>query len=91
MELHTGSFSDTTDENQLKIEFDKLSDSSIYAHDMGLKVNAGHGLNYMNIGKIAKLPYINELNIGHSIIAESVYCGLKDAIIKIKRIIESCD
>ena len=91
VELHTGSFSDTTDENQLKIEFDKLSDSSIYAHDMGLKVNAGHGLNYMNIGKIAKLPYINELNIGHSIVAESVFCGLKDAIIKIKRIIESCD
>ena len=58
---------------------------------LALKVNAGHGLNYDNLGQILKLPHLNELNIGHAIIAESVFIGLDDAIKKIKRIIDNCD
>ena len=56
-----------------------------------MKVNAGHGLNYKNLQQILKLPYLNELNIGHAIIAESVFIGLDDAIKKIKRIIDNSD
>ena len=58
------------------------------AHQLGLKVAAGHGLNYQNVGAIANIPEIIELNIGQSIIARSVYTGLEEAILEMKRCIQ---
>ena len=91
VELHTGPYAISYELNNYQSEFRKLVDAANLANDLSLKVNAGHGLNYKNLQQILKLPYLNELNIGHAIIAESVFIGLDDAIKKIKRIIDNSD
>ena len=58
-----------------------------YASSLGLKVNGGHGLNYQNAGRIAQIPEIEELNIGHSIIARAVFTGLAEAVAEMKKVI----
>jgi len=91
VELHTGRYANLF--NTID-EFDCLEEiisASKYAHSKGLLVNAGHGLNYENLTEICKLEYINEINIGHAIIAQAVFTGLKDAIKKIISIINNCD
>ena len=90
VELHTGTYANSRSD-QMRNELEKLIKSSNYAHNISLKVNAGHGLHSDNILEICKIPNINELNIGHSIIADSIFLGLSDAIKKIKRIISNCD
>jgi len=72
----------------LQDELNIIKDSSIFAKDIGLEVAAGHGLNYQNVAQIAKIKEIEELNIGHSIIANSIFMGLENAIKEMKRIIE---
>lgn len=59
---------------------DKLKDSAKFAKQLGLDVYAGHGLNYQNVSEIIKINEISELNIGHSIIARAIFCGLENAI-----------
>ena len=90
IELHTGTYANSKD-NQVNFEIDKLKIASNYAHSLSLKVNAVHGLHYSNTCEICKIKYISELNIGHSIIAESIFLGLSDAIKKMKGIINNCD
>jgi pyridoxine 5-phosphate synthase len=72
----------------LKDEIALIKDAAILGNDLGLEVAAGHGLNYQNVAEIAKIKEIVELNIGHSIIANSVFLGLKEAIIKMKQLIK---
>lgn len=79
IELHTGKFALTSGEKQDK-ELKRLIDAASYAHSLGLRVNAGHGINYLNIAKIVKIPHLEELNIGHSIISKSVFTGLDMAV-----------
>jgi len=78
--------------NALNIKLQKsinvLTKASKQAHKMELKVAAGHGLNYQNVQHISQIPYIEELNIGQSIIARCVFTGLKDAIIEMKELIK---
>lgn len=71
----------------LKIEFNRLKTAAKFAKNLGLKVAAGHGLNYQNVGLIAGISEIFELNIGQSIIARSVFTGLNQAIKDMKRLI----
>jgi pyridoxine 5-phosphate synthase len=71
----------------LEDEIKLIQDSSIFAKDIGLKVAAGHGLNYQNVLEIAKIKEIEELNIGHSIIANSIFLGLERAIKDMKDLI----
>lgn len=75
-------------EQKLKDELDKISALSEYAHKLGLHVAAGHGLNYQNVQAIAGIKYIEELNIGQSIIARSVFTGLEKAILDMKSLIK---
>ena len=80
IELHTGAFSiafGTSDEEK---EFLKLKSSAVFAQKLGLKVNAGHGLNYQNVHRMHEIPGIEELNIGHSIISRAVFIGLDNAV-----------
>ena len=91
VELHTGPYAESYESNNYQSEFKKLFDAANFANDFSLKVNAGHGLNYSNLKQILKLPHLNELNIGHAIIAESVFIGLDGAIKNIKRIIDNSD
>jgi pyridoxine 5-phosphate synthase len=72
----------------LKDELILLKDAAKLGIDLGLEVAAGHGLNYQNVTDIASIKEISELNIGHSIIANSVFLGLKEAIIKMKELIK---
>lgn len=86
IEIHTGQYADAPNEGAQEKELARLVESIEYADGLGLKVNAGHGLNYFNVKPIAAIPQIIELNIGHSIIARAVIDGLDKAIRDMKRL-----
>jgi pyridoxine 5-phosphate synthase len=86
IEIHTGHFADATSKGEELKELKKIVEAVDFAHDLGLKINAGHGLNYQNVKKVAMIPQIKELNIGHAIIAEAVFSGLPDAVKKMKQL-----
>src|SRR4029077_18262748 len=81
IELHTGAFSEAFRHNpEDRVELDRLCAAAAQAHELGLKVNAGHGLNYENLPLIHRVPHLVELNIGHSIISRAVFVGLATAV-----------
>ena len=79
VELHTGKYANTKGEEQKK-ELGKLIKSVRLACTLGLKVHAGHGLNYENVKPVASIPFVEELNIGHSIISRAVFVSLEEAV-----------
>ena len=87
IEIHTGHYADAIDDNKKSLELNKIMKAVEYASNAGLKVNAGHGLNYTNVMDIAAIPEILELNIGHSIISRAVLSGLSEAVREMKRLI----
>lgn len=87
VEFHTGSYANATNIEESNHELEILRQMSAYADEKGLKVNSGHGLNYNNVAAIAAIPQMNELNIGHSIIARAIFTGLDEAVRTMKRII----
>lgn len=89
VEIHTGSYADALSEIQQMEEFDLISQAAEEAHLLGLRVNAGHGLNYHNTGPIAALDPIEELSIGHAIICRSLFSGLEQAVRDMCAIVES--
>ena len=86
IELHTGSYATAAMNNKV-IELAKIKESVYFAKDIGLNVNAGHGLTYQNVEPIAAIEGISELNIGHSIISRSLSVGLKEAVKEMKYLI----
>jgi pyridoxine 5-phosphate synthase len=80
VELHTGYYSNAANENSLMEELAKLRDASIAANKLGLRINAGHGLNYINVQAVAEINNVEELNIGHSIISRAALVGLDRAV-----------
>ncbi|MEZ0324156.1 MAG: pyridoxine 5'-phosphate synthase [Hydrogenothermaceae bacterium] len=86
VELHTGEYANTYGSN-IDRELERLRKAAKYAYERGIKVFAGHGLNYQNVKPVASIKYIEELNIGHSIIANSIYWGLFEAVRKMKELI----
>ncbi len=88
IELHTGKYADLKGEEQY-VELQKIIESTYYAIDLDLIVNAGHGLNYQNVEKIASINNINELNIGHSIVARALAVGLEKAVREMKTLIST--
>lgn len=80
IELHTGRYCDAVDEKTQAKEFNLIAEAAEEAVNLGLRVNAGHGLNYRNTGSIAALAAIEELSIGHAVIAHSVFVGLDQAV-----------
>ena len=86
IELHTGRFAEAPAGEQAR-ELEKLASAAAYATGKGLKVNAGHGLNYDNVQAVARLPGIGELNIGHAIVAHAVFVGLPQAVREMKALI----
>lgn len=79
VELHTGAFANASGKAQDE-ELKRLGAAAVLAHQSGLQVNAGHGINYVNIGKILRVPHLAELNIGHSIVSRAVIVGLESAV-----------
>ncbi len=78
IELHTGAYAEQEGE-QADQEFERIVKASEYADNIGLHVNAGHGLHYTNTRRVADIPQIQELNIGHAIIARALFVGLRQA------------
>jgi len=91
VELHTGSYCNAPTESGRSRELEKLRQASRGALDLGLRVNAGHGLNYRNVVPVAAIPRMEELNIGHSIIAHAVYVGLERAVKEMIGLIHQCE
>ncbi len=79
IELHTGRYCDAWGVVQ-KRELKRLQAAAQYAYTLGLEVHAGHGLTYDNVGHVATIPEIAELNIGHFLVGEAIFVGLKDAV-----------
>jgi len=81
IEMHTGSFAEAYHENpQQPDELNRLIAGAKQAHALGLKVNAGHGINYQNLSLLRRVPHLVELNIGHSIVSRAVTVGLQAAV-----------
>jgi pyridoxine 5-phosphate synthase len=92
VELHTGAYCDLHAEGRFAerdVEFARLAKMSTYAHSLGLEVHAGHGLTYENVGPIAALPEIVELNIGHFLIGEAIFRGMEPAIAEMRRLMDA--
>lgn len=87
VELHTGKYADADSVPERQYELERIRTAAAHAHIQGLQVNAGHGLNYHNVQPIVAIPNLGELNIGHAIIAESVFIGLDAAVRKMKAIL----
>ena len=85
VELHTGSFADAEGDAQ-QTELARIVEAARYGDELGLVVNAGHGLHYQNVQQIAAIPQIVELNIGHAIIARAVFDGMTAAVSDMKRL-----
>ena len=87
IEMHTGAYADAkTEAAQLNV-LAKLQAGAKQAIDAGLRVNAGHGLNYRNVIPVARIDGMEELNIGHAIISRAIFTGLREAVREMKRLI----
>ena len=80
IEIHTGRYANAKDTGDIERELSAISNATRIGRDLGMAVNAGHGLNYINVKRIANIKEIEELNIGHSIISHSVFVGLENAV-----------
>jgi len=89
IELHTGQYAESFNTLEEEPAFRNLQNAAQLADDLGLKVNAGHGLNYQNVKRILSIKNLEELNIGHSIISKSVFVGLDKAVRDMKYILDS--
>ncbi len=87
VEIHTGHYADAVTPDAVAAELARIEQAVRHGVGLGLRVNAGHGLDYHNVKAIAAIPGVEELNIGHSIIARAVFSGLADAVREMKRII----
>lgn len=90
VELHTGAFANSfSDPEKRNAELNRLIAASHRANELGLRVNAGHGLNYSNLPSLFAVPHLVELNIGHSIISRAVFVGLHTAVREMLALMES--
>lgn len=80
VEIHTGAYANAGNETERDREFHKILEAAKLAASLGLRVGAGHGLNYVNVKRIADIPVVKELNIGHSIISRAALAGLERAV-----------
>jgi pyridoxine 5-phosphate synthase len=87
VEIHTGAYANADTDKIREREFVKITESAKLAASLGLRVGAGHGLNYINVRRIAHIPEVEELNIGHSIISRAVIVGLERAVREMQSLI----
>ena len=89
VELHTGRYCDAKGEEEQEQEYHLIEQTSELAYESGLRVNAGHGLDYRNTAPIAALPFIEELSIGHAVISRAVMVGLDKAVREMLNIVRA--
>jgi len=80
VEIHTGSYANAREGRDRDREFSKIAEAAQLAASLGLKVGAGHGLNYVNTPRVAAIPQVGELNIGHSIVSRASLVGMDRAV-----------
>jgi pyridoxine 5-phosphate synthase len=88
VEFHTGEYANAPDGPQRDRQFMRIAEAARQAQGLGLVVHAGHGLNYVNVRRIAQIPGMTELNIGHSIVSRAIFIGLRRAVREMVRLIE---
>lgn len=89
IEIHTGHYAGAADADERTRELTRIVAAVEQAQQLGLQVNAGHGLHYHNVQAIAAIPAIRELNIGHAIVARAVFTGLQAAVREMKRLMQA--
>ncbi len=89
IEINTGAYSELTNPTKVEEELARIREAAKQATKLGLRVFAGHGLNFDNVKAIAAIPEIEELNIGHFLVAQSVYMGMGEAVKRMKQVIET--
>ncbi len=89
VEIHTGAYANAKTEEDRRREFEKITEAAKLAGSLGLRVGAGHGLNYVNVRKIARIPEVEELNIGHSIISRAALVGMERAVREMKALLHN--
>nr|WP_315277009.1 pyridoxine 5'-phosphate synthase [uncultured Acinetobacter sp.] len=89
IEIHTGAYANAENEAAQQAELTRIIQGVEYAASHGLVINAGHGLNLDNVGAIAAIPHIHELNIGHALIGDAVFVGLEQAVKRMKAAIDA--
>ena len=83
IELHTGTYANATTESDKKSELQRLKEGAELAHELGMKVNAGHGLNLNNLPPLVRnVPYLNDVSIGHALISSALFYGLDETVRK---------
>ena len=88
IELHTGEYANAQTEAQQQKLLESIREAAAYGKSIGLGVNAGHGLNYVNSYAIAKIAEIDEVSIGHAIVSRAVFVGLTEAVREMLRIVK---
>lgn len=86
VELHTGAYANAYYTSEREHEFSRLKSGAELGRGSGLVINAGHGINYVNIAEVRTLPHLHELNIGHSIVSRSLFTGVQEAVGEMRRL-----
>lgn len=90
VELHTGAYANASGDSA-NTELKRLIAAAEHAHGIGLNVNAGHGIEYVNIKGVLEIPHLKELNIGHSIVSKAVMVGMKEAVCQMIELMKPYD
>lgn len=85
IELHTGAYANAYYGPRRAVEFQRLRVGAVRGHEAKLVVNAGHGINYVNVAEVRTLPHVHEFNIGHSILSRALGSGIEEAVREMKR------
>ncbi|GGB89042.1 pyridoxine 5'-phosphate synthase [Marinobacterium zhoushanense] len=88
IELHTGAYADAETPDRQRAELERLKLAARRARELGLIVNAGHGLHYHNVEAVAEIPELHELNIGHALIAHALFVGIKQAVVEMRDLMD---
>lgn len=86
VEIHTGHYANLEPGTAQDAEFSRIQDAATYGHGLGLQINAGHGLHYHNVQRIAAIPEVRELNIGHAMVAHALFVGWEAAVREMKQL-----
>ena len=86
VELHTGEYANAKGDGAVRHQLERLRRAGAVARERGLRLHAGHGLNYRNVGPVAAVVDMRELNIGHAIVSRAVFVGLREAVREMKRV-----
>ncbi|GGY06338.1 pyridoxine 5'-phosphate synthase [Paludibacterium paludis] len=84
IELHTGAYADAKTHDEQAAELERVREAAVFGAELGLVVNAGHGLSYHNVKPVAAIAQIRELNIGHAIVAQALFTGFAEAVRQMK-------